>query len=193
LLATLRSAQRWGLLGARPVEEVVEHAREFVRALVELDATSTNAGVLPTSSWPRSSTVVDIGSGGGVPGLVVAHDRPDLTVTLVDRRQKCADFLERAVAALGLRERVTVRCCDASALIIAGDRFDAVTARGFGPPSQTLRAAAHLVRPDGRILISEPPEGDRWSPDEVRALGLTRRRVGAVAVFTRAPGRGADG
>jgi 16S rRNA (guanine527-N7)-methyltransferase len=185
LLATLRSAQRWGLLGARPVEEVVEHAREFVRALVELDATS-NARVLPTSSWPRSSTVVDIGSGGGVPGLIVAHDRPDLAVTLVDRRQKCTDFLERAVAALGLREHVTVRCCDAKALIMAGDRFDAVTARGFGPPSQTLRAAAHLVRPDGRILISEPPEGDRWSPDELGALGLTRRRLGAVAVFTRA-------
>ena len=186
MLATLRSAQRWGLLGARPVEEVVEHAREFVRALVELDATSTDAGGLPTSSSPRRSTVVDIGSGGGVPGLIVALDRPDLAVTLVDRRQKCTDFLERAVAALGLREHVTVRCCDAKALIMAGDRFDAVTARGFGPPSQTLRAAVDLVRPDGRILISEPPEGDRWSLDELGALGLTRRRSGAVAVFTRA-------
>ncbi|HEX4980918.1 MAG TPA: RsmG family class I SAM-dependent methyltransferase [Ilumatobacteraceae bacterium] len=186
MLATLRSAQRWGLLGARPVEEVVEHAREFVRALAEVGATPTGAG-LSASTSPRRSTVVDIGSGGGVPGLVVAHDRPDLAVTLVDRRQKCTDFLERAVAALGLRERVTVRCCDANALIIAGDRFDAVTARGFGPPTQTLRAAARLIRPEGRILISEPPEGDRWSPDELDALGLARRRVGAVAVFTRAP------
>ena len=72
--------------------------------------------------------------------MVVANDRPDLAVTLVDRRQKCADFLERSIAALGFRDRVTVRCCDTNALIAAGERFDAVTARGFGPPARTLQS-----------------------------------------------------
>jgi 16S rRNA (guanine527-N7)-methyltransferase len=182
LLDALRAAQRLGLLGARPVEEVIEHAREFVRALAPPEAADGVVG--STASRP---TVVDIGSGGGIPGLVVANDRPDLDVTLVDRRQKCADFLERSVAALGFRGRVTVRCCDTSALIIAGDRFDAVTARGFGPPSRTLRMAADLMRPGGRIVISEPPMGDRWSLDQVAQLGLAHHREGAVAVFTRLP------
>jgi 16S rRNA G527 N7-methylase RsmG len=88
------------------------------------------------------------------------------------------------VAALGLADRVTVRCCDVTTLIGALEQFDAVTARGFGPPTATLRAAARLVRPGGRIVISEPPAGDRWISGDVQRLGLTRRREGAVAVFT---------
>ena len=138
----------------------------------------------PNGSTAGHPTVLDIGSGGGVPGLVVASDRPDLAVTLVDRRQKCTDFLERTTAALGWRERVTVRCCDTDALITAGERFDAVTARGFGPPERTLEVAARLIGPGGRIVISEPPQGDRWSPDLLRRLGLAHHREGAVAVFT---------
>ena len=129
--------------------------------------------------------MVDIGAGGGIPGLVVANDRPDLSVTLVDRRQKCTDFLERAVAALGFRDRVAVRCCDISVLISAGEQFDAVTARGFGPPSLTVGAASKLIRPGGLIVISEPPEGDRWIGAQVGRLGLTHHREGSVAVFTR--------
>jgi len=183
----LRAAQRFGFLGARPVDEVVEHAREFVRALATHGAPGD-----PTDerfdSWAGGLTVVDIGSGGGIPGLVVANDRPDLAVTLVDRRQKCADFLARSVTALGLRDRVTVRCCDTSALVAAGEQFDAVVARGYGPPSRTLDVAAKIVRPSGRIVISEPPEGDRWSPDQVARLGLVHHRQGAVTVFTSASG-----
>jgi 16S rRNA (guanine527-N7)-methyltransferase len=186
----LRAAQRFGFLGARPVDEVVEHAREFVRALATNNGPG-NAMDDSTGSSGGPSTVVDIGSGGGIPGLVVANDRPDLRVTLVDRRQKCADFLARSVTALGFRDRVTVRCCDTSALVAAGERFDAVVARGYGPPSRTLDVAAKLVRPSGRIVISEPPEGDRWSPEQLARLQLVRHREGAVTVFTSAPGTGA--
>jgi 16S rRNA G527 N7-methylase RsmG len=116
--------------------------------------------------------------------LVVATDRPDIWVTLVDRREKCTDFLERAVTALGIRDRVTVRCCDTSALIAAGERFDAVTARGFGPPSGTLVIASKLMSPGGRIVISEPPEGGEWTLEQLQRLGLAHRRVGGVAVFS---------
>ena len=185
LTDALLAAQQLGLVGARPVDDAVGHAREFVRALETMrDPTDGVASGQGATNAPL--TVVDMGSGGGLPGLVIAADRPDLAVTLVDRRQKCADFLERAVAALGLGDRVTVRCCDVTTLIGALEQFDAVTARGFGPPSATLRAAARLVRPGGRIVISEPPEGDRWNSGDVQGLGLTRKREGAVAVFTQA-------
>jgi 16S rRNA (guanine527-N7)-methyltransferase len=185
LTDALLAAQQLGLLGARPVADAVSHAREFVKALETMRA-PTDGEASGSGPTKERLTVVDMGSGGGLPGLVIATDRPDLAVTLVDRRQKCADFLERAVAALGLGGRVMVRCCDVTALIGALDQFDAVTARGFGPPTATLRAAARLVRSGGRIVISEPPEGDRWISGDVQRLGLTQRREGAVAVFTHA-------
>ena len=81
VLDVLAESQRLGFLGGRPIDEVVEHARSFVDAL---------DGV--------TGTVIDIGAGGGVPGLVVAHDRPDLRLTMVDRRAKRTDFLQRMVA-----------------------------------------------------------------------------------------------
>ena len=44
--------------------------------------------------------MLDIGSGGGLPGLVIAHDRPDVHVTLIDRREKRTDLLQRQVTRL---------------------------------------------------------------------------------------------
>jgi 16S rRNA (guanine527-N7)-methyltransferase len=172
LLETLRLAQRFGVLGGRPVEEAVEHARAFSEAL-----------------GPVVGRVVDLGSGGGLPGLVVAFDRPDLEVVLVDRRQKRTDLLERAVTRLGMESRVTVHCGDATRLpdIYPGG-FEGVTARGFGPPGVTLRTAEAVLAlgAGARIVISEPPHGDRWRPDMLEDLGLSVRRLGPVAIFTRA-------
>lgn len=168
LFETLRLAQRFGVLGARPVEEAVAHARQFVAALE-----------------PVHGRVIDLGSGGGLPGLVIAVDRPDLEVILVDRREKRTDLLERAVARLGLGDRVTVRCEDATRLRGSiPDGAQAVTARGFGPPEHTLRVAASCRAPDGRIVISEPPSGDRWDAELVSSLGLRLAKGDGVAVFT---------
>jgi 16S rRNA (guanine527-N7)-methyltransferase len=147
LHAVLRDAQRLGLLGARPIPEVIRHARAFVDALQDVDG-----------------RVLDLGSGGGVPGLVIAHDRPDLQLTLVDRRTKRTDFLQRVVGRLGWVDHVDVVALDATALARLDPRgFAAVVARGFGPPEMTLSTALELVRPGGVIVVSEPPTGDRWS------------------------------
>ncbi len=170
LRAALADAQRLGLLGARPIDDVVEHARGFVDALDALGP---------------GGRVADLGSGGGVPGLVIAHDRPDLRLTLVDRRTKRTDFLERVVRRLGWVDRVTVVAADAVAVADTSPHgFDAVVARGFGPPESTLEVAVRLVRPGGRIVISEPPTGDRWPRATLERLGL-RRVPGptTVAVF----------
>lgn len=158
LVAALEQSQRLGFLGARPIPEVIAHARGFVRALDE------HADV---------QTVLDLGAGGGVPGLVIAHDRPELHVTLLDRRAKRTDFLERVVRRLEWSDRVTVICADV-ADFRPDDRFDAVVARGFGPPSSTLSVAARLVRPGHPIVISEPPESDRWDDALIDRLGVRR-------------------
>jgi 16S rRNA (guanine527-N7)-methyltransferase len=173
LVIALADSQRLGMLGDRPVAEVVEHAGAFVTALV---------GVV--------GTVADLGSGGGVPGLVIARARPDLRVVLVDRRASRTDHLRRLVGRLGLSDRVDVLTRDATTL--GGElEVDAVVARGFGSPDQTLRAAAPLLRAGGVVVVSEPPPGDvggRWSPELLGGLGLVavEQPDRRVAVFRHA-------
>ena len=75
LLEALGASQRLGFLGDRSIDEVIAHARYFVDALVDV-----------------TGSIADIGAGGGVPGLVVAMDRPDLHITMVDRRTKRTTF-----------------------------------------------------------------------------------------------------
>lgn len=164
----LEESQRLGFLGARPIPEVIEHAREFVVPL------QTVAGV-----------VADLGTGGGVPGLVIAHDRPDLELVLIDRRAKRTDFLDRMVRRLGWQDRIAVECADVDDVIRTGLRVDASVARGFGPPEVTLSASARLVRHGGPMVISEPPSGERWPADLVAELGVRRTDDGhgAVSVF----------
>lgn len=158
LVGALEDAQRLGFLGSRPIPEVIEHARGFVRAV---DGVGTHVSVL------------DLGSGGGVPGLVIAHDLPAARLTLLDRRAKRTDALERMVRRLGWQERVTV-CCDDATTFSPDELFDVVVARGFGPPEYTLSVAAGLVRSGGVIVISEPPGADRWEQSLLEAMGLRR-------------------
>ena len=86
-IETLRQAQRFGFLGARPVEQAAAHSLGFVDAIGDL---------------APGARLIDIGSGGGLPGLVLADAFPGGQITLVDRRQKRTDFLARAVSRLGL-------------------------------------------------------------------------------------------
>lgn len=168
LVAVLEDAQRLGFLGPRPIPEVVEHARGFVRAIEH-----------------RASigSVLDLGSGGGVPGLVIAHDLSATHVTLLDRRTKRTDALERYVRRLGWQARVSVVCEDVGTFG-PNALFDAVVARGFGPPAFTLSSAARLVQPGGAIVISEPPAGHRWDDELLERLGLRQERPSDLAATT---------
>jgi 16S rRNA (guanine527-N7)-methyltransferase len=121
-------------------------------------------------------SVLDLGSGGGIPGLVIAHDLPSTHVTLLDRRAKRTDALERVVLRLGWGHRVVVVCQDV-ATFGPNASFDAVVARGFGPPAFTLTCAARLVRSGHRIVISDPPGVNRWDAGLLERLGLHRAPV----------------
>ncbi len=115
--------------------------------------------------WPMCrGVVVDLGSGGGVPGLVIAAARPDLQLVLVDRRRARTDHLVRLVRRLDLMGRVTVHAADALDLTLPSPA-DAVVARGFGPPAATARAAGRVLRDGGLLVVSEPPgaRADRWA------------------------------
>lgn len=172
LVAVLERAQYEGALGSRPIPEVIDHARAFVAALPQ-----------------GLQHVVDLGSGAGIPGLVLALDRPELHLTLIDRRAKRVDALRRATVALGWTDRVTV--AEADVFQLTSDpawvhRCDAAVARGFGPPEETLRGAAALVRQGGWVVISEPPDTtpSRWDPAWLERNGVgTPERLGAVVRF----------
>ncbi len=171
LLETLRQAQRFGFFGSRPMEEAVEHSQSFVAAL----------------AGQHRSTVVDLGSGGGLPGLVVADAYRDTAVVLIDRREKRTDFLQRASSRLGF-DHVSVIAGEVEGLcqmVESGDLapFSAVTARGFGPPDATLRYARRLVSSQGIVVVSEPPTGNRWNDALLDELGLTSELAGQVRVF----------
>ena len=87
------------MLGRRSIDEVIDHAGAFV------DAVSDVTGV-----------IVDLGAGGGVPGLVIATARPDLRLVLVDRRATRTDHLRRLVGRLGMSDRIEVVTADATTL-----------------------------------------------------------------------------
>lgn len=160
LTEVLEAAQRVGTLGSAPVAEVIERARWFLPAL------ATVQGI-----------VVDLGSGAGVPGLVIAEARPDLEMVLVERRQTRADALALAVHGLGMAGRVTVRAEEAGhvgAEPAFHHQCGAVVSRGFGPPRQLLPVARTFLRRGGVLVVAEPPEVDeaRWPGDLLETLGF---------------------
>jgi 16S rRNA (guanine527-N7)-methyltransferase len=122
-----------------------------------------------------SGRLADLGSGAGVPGLPLAIARPDLTVVLLDAGERRVAFLQDAVEALDLSDRVSVVHGRAEVLGRGPLRgaFDAVVARAFGSPAVTAECGAPLLRPGGRLVVSEPPDdGDRWPPEGLDQLGL---------------------
>jgi 16S rRNA (guanine527-N7)-methyltransferase len=160
------------MIGAAPIADVIEHSTAFVDAL---------AGVC--------GTVVDLGSGGGVPGLIIAWRRPDLQLVLVDRRTTRTDHLRRLVARLGLSTRVDVLAADARDLPRLLDRkLEAVVARGFGRPAAVLDAARPILAETGIVVVSEPPgEADRWTADVIGDDFVRAPSPPTVAVLARVP------
>lgn len=157
LAEVLGEARDLGFLGPGPVDDHVDHARAFLVGL------------------PEEGACVDLGSGGGVPGLVLATLLPRTRWTFVEAMVRRAAFLRAAVDRLGLQGRAEVR--EARAEEIPGDRREvaaAVTARGFGPPAVTAECAAGWLAVGGRLVVSEPPGGDpaRWDAPVLARLGL---------------------
>jgi len=99
---------------------------------------------------PDEATVADLGSGAGLPGLVLAIGRADLSVTLVEPLLRRVTFLEEVVDALGL-ERVRVVRGRAEELH-GRELFDVVTARALAPLGRLLGWAMPLVAGSGSLL-----------------------------------------
>lgn len=98
---------------------------------------------------PPGAHLVDLGSGGGLPGVVVALVRPDLRVTLLDSMVRRTAFLTEVVEDLALAARVEVVRARAEEVRLAAD---VVTARAVSDLATVARWSAGLVRPGGLLL-----------------------------------------
>lgn len=125
----------------------------------------------------RIDRAMDLGSGGGVPGLPLAMGRPEAEWVLLDGSVTRGRFLSEAVAALGLASRVHVLAARAEEAGRSPEwrgEFDLVVARSFGSPAVTAECAAPFLRVGGTLVVAEPPleRSDRWPADGLAPLGL---------------------
>ena len=174
LIELLTEARALGFLGPGPLDPQVRHAQGFTAIARRLSA-------------PGSAQLVDLGSGGGLPGLVVATEWPDASVALLEANGRRAAFLRRAVERLDLEGRVSV--LEERAEVSGREpglrgHFDGVLARSFGRPAVLAECAAPLLRVEGWLLVSEPPRSDpqdgqdaRWPAEPLRQLGLEPAEV----------------
>ncbi|WP_239460054.1 16S rRNA (guanine(527)-N(7))-methyltransferase RsmG [Nocardioides daejeonensis] len=125
-----------GLIGPREVPRLWE--RHLVNCAVLADL------------LPPDATVCDIGSGAGLPGLVLAIARPDLHITLIEPLLRRTTFLEEVVADLGLAQ-VDVHRGRAEEFP-AKHAFDVVTSRAVAPLDRLLRWSMPLVAPGGALV-----------------------------------------
>ena len=178
LHAILSEARTAGFLGPGGLDPQIRHAEGFAAAARRLAA-----------GGPESSRVVDLGSGGGLPGLVVAEAWHEVVMVLLDANRRRAAFLRGAVDRLELSGRVTVLHERAE---VCGRQegfrgaFDGVLARSFGRPAVVAECAAPLLKVGGWLLVSEPPppgpgagtgEQARWPTEPLQLLGLESTEV----------------
>jgi len=177
LFAHYEELRRWSprlaLIGPGTAGEILErHFGESLAALAFL------------GEW---GSLIDVGSGAGFPGLVLAAARPAWEVTLIEPRQRKWSFLQAAAR----RAALSVRCLDArvdSSLPVGAPAVcDAVTVRALRLPPTSMQALAERLRPEGRFLFwagaEEPalPDGWRWS----RSLPLGEARLRRLLIAER--------
>jgi 16S rRNA (guanine527-N7)-methyltransferase len=153
-----------GLLGPREVERIWDRHILNCAALAEL--------IEPGAS------VVDIGSGAGLPGIPLAIARPDLVVTLVEPMLRRTDFLIEAVATLGLTATVVRGRAEDAAVRAAVSDADVVVSRAVADLEKLARWSLPLLRAGGRMLALK---GER-AEAEVAERGPGMVRLGARGV-----------
>ena len=121
-----------------------------------------------TTLIKKEASVIDIGSGAGLPGIVIALARPDLKVTLLEPLQRRVDFLNEVIAELGL-DIAIIRGRSES---IKGS-FGVVTARAVAPLPKLLNLSWHLVAPGGVVLAMKGES----AAEELATAELEARKV----------------
>ena len=134
------------------------------------------------ATLPRGpAKVLDIGSGGGFPGIPVAVTRPDLEVHLLDATSKKTGFLRETAQELGLEVTVhTGRAEELASDVGLRHSFDVVTARAVAPLHRLVGWSMPFLAEGGLLYAMK---GERWA-EELEEAGEELRRWGASVVAT---------
>jgi 16S rRNA (guanine527-N7)-methyltransferase len=180
--AALTSSQREqlerfaDLVGSSPHNLVSRRAREELRSRHVPEAVAL-AGMLPTGP----GRLLDVGSGGGFPGLVIAIVRPELEVHLLEATRKKVDFLRGAADELGVP--VAVHHGRAEELAkgpnLAG-RFEVVTARAVAALAELVPLTVPFLAQGGIVYAVK---GERWR-EELDAASAALRAARASVLAT---------
>ena len=159
----------WGLIGPHEVP------RLWDRHLL-------NCAVVADLIGSQYRTLVDIGSGAGLPGIVLAMMRPGLAVTLLEPMERRCRFLSGCVAELGLANARVLRGRAEDATL----RADVATARAVAPLDRLAELAVRVVRPGGLVLAIKGQTADA----ELRKARPVLRRIGARGAKVVRAGQG---
>ncbi|MCC2954953.1 16S rRNA (guanine(527)-N(7))-methyltransferase RsmG [Massilia sp. IC2-477] len=129
-------------------------------------------------AFAGARNVLDVGAGGGLPGVVLAICRPDMNVSMIDTVHKKTAFLKQVKAELELT-KVTVHTMKVQELEVS-DKFDVITSRAFADLSDFLNWSGHLLAEGGKFIAlkgTAPAEEQERIPAEWKISGLQPLQV----------------
>jgi 16S rRNA (guanine527-N7)-methyltransferase len=140
-------------------------------------------------AFDGAASVLDVGAGGGLPGIVLAIARPAMKVALIDTVHKKTAFLTQVKAELGLAN-VTVHTARVEQLQVP-HKFDVITSRAFADLSDFVNWSGHLLAEGGRFIalkgVAPAEEQQRlpaeWSVSELRPLRVPKLEAERHLVF----------
>src|SRR5919201_3908101 len=145
-----------------------------------------------------AQTLVDVGTGGGLPGLPLKLARPELRLALVESNRRKAAFLTHACAELDLAdvEVIPMRAEEAARLPRLRDAFEVATARALAPMAVLVELCLPFVQPGGRLLAMKTSEEEVMGAQpavaalnaelvEIVAAPTAGRSLGKVAVIRK--------
>lgn len=145
-----------------------------------------NSVALSTLIEPNTA-VLDLGSGAGLPGIPLALARPDLTVVLVEPKQRRVDFLTEVVADLGISVQIVRGRCTASGIVVlpegsgpAPDQVPVVICRAVASLAELGRWSAPLLRGGGELLAMKGESATEELRRDADALGRLGLHGGSV-------------
>ena len=124
-----------------------------------------------------SGRLLDVGTGAGLPGLVVAMVRPDIEVTCLDSNGKKIRFIRQMILELGLKQVATTQARVES---FSAEPYAAITSRAFATLSDMVHWSKHLLAEDGQFVAmkGQYPEAELAElPDSMQVLGVHQLQV----------------
>lgn len=157
-----------------PVQMVTHHLLDSLAAVPAFDS---------------AASVLDVGAGGGLPGIVLAIARPTMKVALIDTVHKKTAFLTQVKAELGL-SNVTVHTARVEQLKVP-HKFDVITSRAFADLSDFVNWSGHLLAEGGQFIalkgVAPQEEQERlpadWKVSEIRRLRVPGLEVERHLIF----------